>query len=321
MDRFPEELELEQRFRDGVIKTPGEGLTRLMQVYDLVIGWVGREIFEKDVVPELLSTNKGDINAAGLKALALLAEASLKPPKEVDSFLNSCIAERNPGKGSSLERAVNSINPDYTLPVLIYSNDSRFKRASVRWIPVYRSSTANRRHQRIATGMPQKRLSIEIIIGAESARITGRALPAGYTGEIDGNEFSLEKSNHPLVIVYGHMPMPKNSQKHDLDEYGFLYMVTSQGTRHLPGRNKYAQSVEIPAVTTVFAVLPQRDYEGLIINQFKDVEQFTLNMLPNEWKDYLTNGRYFKKPKVIGEIGGGIGSNKLFVYYFINRPR
>ena len=308
MDRFQEELELERRFRDNEIKTKKKFLAQLNQVYDLVNGDTGREIFNDVILPGLLKIHGPDISAAGLEALALLAAASFKPHTEVDSFLNSWAAEKIPGKGgidslehiasNSPDSGVDLSNFNYISPLFLYSNDSRFRAASASWSPVYKS-TDNRSLQLILTREISRKIPfIEMVIGAESARIIWKAYPAGYRGEIGGNEFNLEKGNDPLVISHG--LLSETSYRYSSnEEYGFLYMVTSQGTRFAGQRRNRA---EVPAVTAVFAVLSKQDYEEMVKNQFSDAEQFVLNILPDLWKAYLTGGGFFSKPKVIGRI-------------------
>ena len=314
MDRFPEELDLERRFRNNQITTPEEFLTQLRQVYDLVNGDIGRITFNEVILPGLLKKHGSDISAAGLEALALLAEASFMPHTKVDGFLNSWTAKKIAGRSAigplesvvlgSPEEGVNFADPDYRLPILIYSNDSRFKRPSANWgNPVYKSGTVNRSHQLIVTReISEKKPSIETVIEAESAQIIGRVQPAGYVGEIDGNKFNTQNGDDPLIIAYG--LLSEVGYRHVSDkEYGFLYMVTSQGTRPFVGGSLVRRSkVRVPAVTAVFAVLPRQDYEEMVGNQFRDVKQFTLNMLPDRWKSYLAEGGFFSKPKVIGMI-------------------
>lgn len=314
MGRFKEELDLEERFRDNQINSPTEFLKRLKEVYDLVNGDIGKGIFNNNVLPTLLRIHGSDFSAAGLEALALLFNVSYRPCPEVAPFLEGWVEGRtahpNQNSPDSLEsialgspnEEVNLTNPDYTLPILLYSNDSRFKRASEPWSPVYKNSTANRIHQLMFTGnITKKKPSIEIVIGAESARITGRGFYAGYSGEIDGNKFNVNEGNDPLIIAYG--LVSEVGYKHGSDnEYGFLYIVASQGTRHPVGRSKVNKNVKLSAVAAVFAVLPRQNYEEMVQNRFRNVEQFVLNMLPDTWRAYLTEGGFFSKPKVIGRI-------------------
>lgn len=310
MYRSQEELDLEQEIISGRIDTLDEFLRRLKEVYVLVNGDYGREIFDNVILGALPVVHRGDLKAAGLEALALIAESSTKPPQEVPTFLGTwAVGKIGPGSDiSPLEsmalgskEEVDLTNPNYALPVLLYSNDSRFKRPSENWGPVYKSSAATLSHQATLTKISQENLSIDVVIGAKSARITRRAYPAGYVGEINGNEFNAQKGNDPLIIIYG--LVSEAGYKHGSDEeYGFLYMVTSQGTTTRRVRWYNPNKTEVPAVTAVFAVLPRQDYEEMVKNQFRDVEQFVLNMLPDKWKDYLKEGGFFSKPKVIGRI-------------------
>ncbi|MEK6876663.1 MAG: hypothetical protein AABX63_04575, partial [Nanoarchaeota archaeon] len=145
MDRFPEELDLEQKFRNNQINSPAEFLERLKEVYEVVNGDIGNGIFNNNVLPTLLRIHGSDISAAGLEALALLFNVSYRPSPQVTPFLEGWVEERTPhsnqnGPNSlesialgSSEEEVNLTNPDYTLPTLLYSNDSTFKHPSANW--------------------------------------------------------------------------------------------------------------------------------------------------------------------------------------------
>lgn len=312
MDRFQEELDLEEIFRTNQIASPDEFSKRLKEVYEVVNGDIGNGIFNNNVLPTLLRIHGSDFSAAGLEALALLFNVSYRPSPEVAPFLEGWVEGRttHPNQNSpdslesialgSPEEGANLTNPNYTLPILLYTDDSRFKVPSANWTsPVYKSSTVNRRHQLTFTkNITRKKPSIEIVIGAESARITG-GYRVWYTGEINSNTFDVKKGNDPLIIVYG--LVSEVGYKHASDnEYGFLYGVTSQGTRkHV---RRYNKTLIVPAVTAVFAVLPRQNYDEMVQNQFRNVEQFVLNTLPDPWKAYLTEGGFFSKPRVIGRI-------------------
>ena len=322
MDRFQEELDLEERFGNNEITTPEEFLEQLMQVYDLVNGSTGKEIFNGVILPGLLKKHGSDIRTAGLEALALLAEASFMPNTEVvDGFLNSWTAEKIAGSAigplddvvataaKTLQQKVAPEAPilgfDYSqLPVIVYTNDSSLNRKL--WgNPVYKSAHATRSHQVTFTRMVMRKIPMaEFVFGAMRAKITSyKNYPVGYQGELYGQKFDMTEGTGPLIINHG--ILEEVGYRHHSDEqYSFVYITTPYGKRQIRARRKYGGVREGTAIIAIFAILPKHNYEDMAKSRFSGIEQFIMGILPENLKGYLTQGDFFSKPRMVGMING-----------------
>ncbi len=173
----------------------------------------------------------------------------------------------------------------------------------------------------VCTLFHKVRKMVPRVIGstAHIAEIDGLAYgyKGGYTGKIDGKPFDMHDDHsligaRPVVIVYG---LVKNlySETSQADKssagYGFVYAVTLQGQCHVSLTKKQrnaSRGIETPHKAAHLAIavfLPKQHYETLVGNELKDVDELIRSVLPKEpWHDYLAQGGFFTRPRIIAEI-------------------
>lgn len=337
MDKTESELSLEQRLKGGKIRRRPYLLNQLLIVYDEVIGPEGRGIFEQQVFPLFIAKGHGaNIKTTGLMALGLIDGASWQKAGEVEAYLKKWVAEITLlAAGETIPEGINQtpnsidglvatttgslqqgvmpkahiLGVDYSqLPVIVYTDDRSLNRKQ--WSnPVYQSAHVTRSHKITFNRKIMRRVpKVEFVLGAETAEVTKYIFnPVGYVGKVDGKIFSFSEGRGPLIISHG--ILKGVGYKHSSDsEYAFLYIATPHGKKHskrmlLFGEYKNVSVHGASATLAIFAILPNQLYENLVENQFSGIDDFVMNALP-QWQNYLNNGNFFSKPRVIGRIEG-----------------